>query len=226
MNAVNSPLRMDRRAALKWIATATAALAAPGLPLSAQNDINDTAASSVTPDQAAAKGYGTDPDLLKIYKPGDLWPLILSDGQLMTGAALCDIMLPADDLGPNASSLGVHGFIDEWISAPYPGHEADRKLIVEGLAWLDDESNRRFQMTFHLLDAGGRTAICDDICSRAKARPEFKRPAAFFRRFLDLAAAGYYTTPAGMRAIGYAGNLPTQNFEGPPAAVLRKLGLA
>ena len=26
---------------------------------------------------AAARGYGTDPDLMRLYQPGDVWPLTL-----------------------------------------------------------------------------------------------------------------------------------------------------
>jgi hypothetical protein len=47
----------------------------------------------------------------------------------------------------------------------------------------------------------------------------------FFRRFRDLVAVGYYTTPEGMKEIGYVGNLPLARFEGPPAEVVAKLGL-
>jgi len=36
---------------------------------------------------------------------------------------------------------------------------------------------------------------------------------------------GFYSTPAGSRDIGYIGNVPLQKFDGPPAELLRKLGL-
>jgi hypothetical protein len=54
-----------------------------------------------------AQGYGTDPVLNKVYKPGDVWPLLLDAGQRRTVTTLCDIILPADDLGPAASSVGM-----------------------------------------------------------------------------------------------------------------------
>ena len=41
-----------------------------------------------------------------------------------------------------------------------------------------------------------------------------------------LVAAGFYTTPIGMKDIGYVGNEPLTAFEGPPPAVLKKLGIA
>ena len=113
------------------------------------------------------------------------------------------MIIPADDQGPSASSVKVPDFIDEWVSAPYPGHDRDRKLITEGLAWIEAEAQRRFQNDFGSLVVRQRNAICDDICFEPKAKPEFKTAARFFRRFRDLTAGGYYTTPEGMKDIGY-----------------------
>ena len=41
----------------------------------------------------------------------------------------------------------------------------------------------------------------------------------------QLVAAGYYTTPQGMRDIGYVGNVPLAKYDGPPQEVLRKIGV-
>ncbi|HYP15660.1 MAG TPA: hypothetical protein VEQ65_00505, partial [Opitutus sp.] len=60
----------------------------------------------------------------------------------------------------------------------------------------------------------------------ANAKPEFKQPAAFFARFRDLTAGGFYTTPQGMKDLGYIGNVPLPSFDGPPPELLKKLGLA
>jgi hypothetical protein len=185
--------------------------------------------SASTPASAApvtAPGYGTDPDLAKSYKPGDVWPLTLTDAQRTTAAALCDVIIPADATSPSASQLAVHDFIDEWISAPYPDQARDRPLIIDGLAWIDAESQRRFTRNFAALSASEKTAICDDICFVEKAAPQFKHAAHCFARFRDLTAGGFYTTPQGMKDIGYIGNMPLATFDGPTPAVLQKLGLA
>ena len=71
-----------------------------------------------------------------------------------------------------------------------------------------------------------QTAICDGISHPAKAKPEHKPAAAFFKRYRDLTAGGFYTTAEGMKDIGYTGNLPLDRFDGPPPEVLQKLGLA
>lgn len=211
--------RPDRRTAIKWMIAATASASAIGrIRLGAQ----PTPAGGVP----GGKGYGTDPDMMRAYKPGELWPLTFTEAQRTTAAALCAVIIPADDKSPSAVDLGVHDFIDEWVSAPYPDQQRDRPIIVEGLDWIDAESQRRFGKTFAGLDAASKAAICDDLSGVERAAPEFKEAARFFSRFRDLTAGGFYTTPEGMRDIGYVGNVPLGAFLGPPPEVLEKLGLA
>jgi hypothetical protein len=171
-------------------------------------------------------GYGTDPALMKEWRPGGPWPLTLGVAARLTTAALCDLIIPADEVSPSASSVGVVDFIDEWISAPYPQQRADRALILPGLTWIDAESQGRFGNAFAALQPAQREAIANDICSPAKAAPNAATAARFFAKMRDLTAGGFYTTPVGMKDIGYVGNVPLAKFDGPPPEVLKKLGLA
>ena len=82
MSADDLP-RMDRRTALKWMLAAAASTAlAPHLGR----------AQGTAP---AVKGYGTDPDLMRHYKAGELWPLTFTSEQRRTAAALSDAIIPA-----------------------------------------------------------------------------------------------------------------------------------
>jgi hypothetical protein len=207
--------RLSRREVIKWFVAASAAMSVSEVELFAK-----TPAAAV-----AAHGYGSDPDLLKEYKPGDVWPLTLDAKQQAAAKALCDVLFPEDHLGPAASALGIAEFLDEWISAPYPIQQADRPVIIDGLAWLDAESKKRFKKDFAALDAKQQHAICDDICDRKKAKPEFKKAATFFSKFRSLTAGGYFSTEAGWKAIGYVGNVPLATFDGPPPEVLKQLGV-
>lgn len=216
MNLPETP-RLDRRTAIKWMLTATAAAAVADRRLFGATE---TAAVPV------GKPYGTDPLLNKEYKPGDLWPLTFSDAQRRTATALCAILIPAEGSVPSAADLRVQDFIDEWISSPYPEQVNDRKTIITGLAWIDDESSRRFGKDFASLEEKQAEAICNDICHLPEARPELKEGAKFFAKFRDLTTSGFYTTPEGMKDIGYVGNMPLAEFKGPPPEVLEKLGLA
>lgn len=208
---------MDRRTSIKWM------MAAASLP------VLDHPAWAVEgnalPKAAPIKGYGTDPNLVKVYRSGHFWPLTLNARQRACTSALCAVIIPADDKSPSAADVKVHVFIDEWISAPYPQQQRDRPLVLGLIAWLDAESRKRFRKPFSTLSTTQQHAICDDICWKEKAAPEFAEVARQFSRLRDLVADGFYSTPEGMKDIGYTGNKPQAAFAGPPPEALKKAGL-
>ncbi|HEX7804105.1 MAG TPA: gluconate 2-dehydrogenase subunit 3 family protein [Pseudoxanthomonas sp.] len=206
---------MDRRTSLKWM------LSAAALPL-----LQLTGCSSeLSPKLPSGVGYGTDPDLFKLYGPGSVWPLTLDERQRRIAAALCDLIVPADADAPGAVAVGVVDFINEWVSAPYPQQIADRKQILAGFDWLDAQAEQRFSRSFGEASASQRSAICDDICYLPKARAEFKQAAEFFARYRDLTIGGFCTSPQGRQYLGYVGNVPLTSFEGPPPEVLKRVGV-
>lgn len=209
MKTKSAESRLSRRHVLQWFA---AAAATEGISLSGF-------AQEV---KLATKGYGTDPDLVKIYQPGEVWPLILSIKEKKTATALADVILPADDFGPAASEVRVPDYLDEWISAPYPRQVGDRGVVVPGLKWIEEESQKRFKKDFSALAADEQKAICDDLC---EPKPGMEKAAHFFHVFSTIASGAYFSTQPGWKAIGYTGNMPSVNFDGPPKEVLEKLDL-
>ena len=161
--------RMDRRAALKWMFAATATV-----------QFIDAKAFGQEVDPLSL-GYGTDPDMLKGEVP---WERTMTEHQLRTTSKLADIILPRDGKdSPSASDVHVPDFFDEWVSAPYDYNQADREVILEGLAWLDRESQRRFGTDFHLLSKTEFTAICDDIAYLPEADAQYQEGAEFFAKY-------------------------------------------
>ena len=118
------------------------AAATPGLvscePSAPGDDIAAVPAPTSNP---MAKGTAADPDLVAPVVP---WQRTLSTDELESLAVFCDVIIPADERSPSASQVGAPDFIDEWVSAPYPGNERDAVLIRGGLVWLDRESVERF----------------------------------------------------------------------------------
>ena len=224
---------VSRREAMQWVLAAAGASALSTATGSTRALAQEEARRPILTQEDAAKqpdplypgGYGMDPKLVPPHKPGAFWPLTLNEQQKKTAAVLADAIIPADDLGPAASAVGVVAMIDECVSAPYPQQKADRGTILDGLAWLDAEATKRFGKSFADLSPERVTAICDDICYEAGAKDEFKKAASFFNRFRNLCAGAYYATPAGWKAIGYVGNVPLVSFDGPPPEVLAKLGV-
>ena len=83
-------MSLDRRTTLKWMFAAAASVPS----LQAIGYTPEPFARDVAAGQA---GYGTDPDLTKEWRPGGPWPLTLGVAARLTTAALCDLVIPADD---------------------------------------------------------------------------------------------------------------------------------
>jgi hypothetical protein len=204
---------MDRRTTLKWVLAAGAAW-----PLLEGYVVRGAAVRT-------AHGYGTDPNLVANYHPGELWPLILTAGERRLAGILADIIIPADEHSPSASAVGVVEFVDEWVSAPYPAQQRDRTLVLGLFAWLDAEAARRFGKGFADLDITAQHGMCDDICDESRAASERRDAARFFALYRDLTAGAFYSSPAGRKDLSYIGNVPLARFDGPPPALLETLGL-
>ena len=212
---------MDRRTTIQWVLAAGSAWPFLGR----RSAWADETPGSAPADPARARGYGTDPDLVAVYKRGEVWPLTMTPPERRLAGVLADIIIPADGHSPSASSVGVVEFVDEWISAPYPAHRRDRETVLAGFAWMDAEAQRRFGNAFSELGGNEQHLICEDICDAARAKISRLEAARFFALYRDLTAGGFYSTPVGRKDLNYIGNVPLVRFEGPPADLLESLGL-
>ena len=215
-------MHMDRRHALKIMAIAAATPGMVSCEPSAPG--SDVASVPVPTSNPRAKGTAADPDLIAPVVP---WQRSLGADELASLAVLCDVIIPADDRSPSASQVGAQDFIDEWVSAPYPGNERDAVLIRGGLVWLDRESVERFGegLRFRDLTSEQQHAICDDICFVPDASERYEMGARFFDRVRYLTSTAFWTTTEGMTDLEYIGNVPMAQWDSPPPEVLRHLGL-
>jgi hypothetical protein len=214
---------ISRRETLAWVSAAFASpyVASIPEPAWAQTDMGLWKEVVVAP--ITAPGYGTDPNLLKPSVP---WPLTLSDDQRAVLRICADLMIPADERSPSGSALHLDAFIDEWVSAPYPEQQRDRRMILSGLLWLDAESNARFQHGFAAAGDSERRAIFDAIAFKGKVAAGYGRPAFFFQRMRGLMLGGFFSRPEGMKDIGYIGNTPMPSYPGPTDEALAHLNTA
>lgn len=195
---------VDRRVTLQWLA---AAMAAPALPL--------RGAYAAAPAPVTGPGYGTDPALLEGIVP---WPKTLSAAQLETAAALCDTILPAESDYPAPSAVGIHHFVDEWVSAPYPEQARDRLILLAGFAWVEDESLARWGRNYAKLGEADRASI---LAAAGAADAEGR---AFLDRMKFLTTGAYYTSEPGVAELGYIGNEALEgDYPGPTDAALAHL---
>lgn len=208
---------ISRRHALKGLLTGAAGAAA--IPAIAAPNHTEQA-----PAVRASRYVFHDPDFAQAMTFP--WEKVMSAEELATTQALADLVLPKDETSPAASEVGVPDFINEWVSADYPAHHEDREVIRGGLGWLNTESFKRFQKRFEELAEDQQCLIADDICDAAKARPEFKVGAVFFKRFRQLTLGGYYTHSKTWKSLGYVGNISVGGpYPGVPAEVIEQLGL-
>lgn len=191
---------INRRRMLHVLGTAPVAVAAAFAPGSAQAYLAERA-------QAAAAGQAYE-------------RRFFTEHEYATVVVLSDLILPRDDRSGSASESGAPEFIDYIVAA-----QVDRQTPMRGgLAWLDSECRDRFDRAFLDCTDAQRRQVLDDIAYPAKARPGMSHGVRFFSSLRDLVATGFWSSRMGVDDLGYLGNRPT-TWDGPPKAVLDKLGL-
>jgi len=222
------PGAISRRGALKVIATGAALGAAASCAPEDGAQSADSAHEALSgfnplpPSNPMAAGTPTDPDMLAPVVP---WDMVLTDEEMRQVAALADVIIPADDRSPAASTVGVPDYINEFVSAP--AHKEQLTQLRGGLAWLNRTARERFGAAdFPALAAAQQHEICDEICFEPDTPDALKPRARFFDGFRDWVSTGFWTTEEGMRDLGYMGNVPLPSWDGPPTEVLEQLGLA
>jgi hypothetical protein len=148
-------------------------------------------------------------------------PKFFTDHEYRTVRVLVDLIIPKDERSGSATDAGVPEFMD-FTMIDQPGRQT---AMRGGLAWLDAESNRRFDKTFLAAADAERRGILDDISGHGEAPPGLSHGQAFFRGFRDLTASGFWTSQMGIEDIGYIGNTFVAEWTGCPADALRTLGV-
>lgn len=196
---------IDRRSVLKILSTA---------PVAAGFALTDAEAQQAHTHAQAA--------LQTAQKTGAAYaPKFFTASEYQTVRVLSDLIIPKDERSGGAIDAGVPEFMDfTMIDQP-----ARQVAMRGGLAWLDVESQRRFDKTFVGASDSQRRAILDDISTYGELKPGLTHGQAFFRNFRDLTASGFWTTKMGMTDLGYMGNTVVPKWEGCPPEQLKKLGL-
>lgn len=149
-------------------------------------------------------------------------PRFFTAHEWRTVRLLVDYVIPRDATSGSATDAGVPEFMD-FIMGDKPGNQI---WMRGGLAWLDLECQRRHGTTFVASTPAHRTEILDAIAFPDKAPPELRAGVAFFNRFRDMTASGFYTTRIGIADVRYMGNVMRTGWDGCPDAALTKLGVS
>lgn len=137
---------------------------------------------------------------------------------------LSDYVIPRDARSGSATEAKVPEYID-FLLADQEASESSRVSMRGGLAWMNREARRRFGTTFVAATDAQRRQILDAVAWPAKARPELSQGVAFFTRFRDLTASGFFSSQMGWNDLRYVGNVALPSWNGCPQPALEKLGV-
>ena len=152
---------------------------------------------------------------------GPYEPTVFMPHEWDTVNVLVDIIIPRDERSGSATDAAVPEFMDRML-VMYP---EDSLAIRGGLAWLDHECTGRFGRTFVQCATNERVAVLDDIAWPGRAKPELSQGVAFFNRFRDFTASGFFSSKMGVADLQYIGNAYVPVWTGCPPAALHKLGV-
>jgi hypothetical protein len=189
-----------RREALRNIALS---VTLAGMPLDAAQHVHEHAA------EEKRKSGG-------VYKPKHF-----NDREYATIRRLSELIIPKDEVSGSAVEAGAPEFID-LIAA---NNDAIGLRMTGGLAWLDHHAGKSFLE----LTPQEQTALLDTIAYRKKATPETSQGIEFFRWVRRLTADAFYTSPIGIKDVGFVGNKGMTKFQVPVAAIeyaVKRSGLA
>ena len=150
---------------------------------------------------------------------------VFDDRQWRTVRVLCDLIIPADERSGSATQAGVPEFIDDWLDfrKREDGNDDLAAHILGGLAWLDRESLRLFEKGFADAAPDQQTRILDRIAWPERAAPADHHGVAFFNKFRDLTANGFFSSQMGIADLPYLGNTAVTAWKGCDPAVWAKI---
>lgn len=175
-------------------------------------------------DHSAHADQAAKPGAKPVAKGTAFKPKFFTAAEYATVVMLANIIIPKDERSGSASDAGVPEFID-FTMADTLSDQPERQVAIRGgLAWLDNESLKRFNSTFTKVTDAQRTQILDDIAWPKKAKPEMSHGVRFFNGFRDLVASGFFSSKVGVADLQYMGNAPTV-WNGSPPEAMQKVGV-
>lgn len=142
-------------------------------------------------------------------------PLLLNAHEFKTVRQLADLIIPPLAEEPGGAGAGAAEFIDLLAA----NNEKLRDIWLGGLGWLDHESRRRGGQNFFDATPEVCKQLVNDIAYRKNSTPELAPGIRFFDWARRMVVDAYFTSPAGVKALGYQGNTGMAQFQVPKAAL-------
>ncbi len=213
---------IDRRHAIRSLALALTA--AGTLDLDAAQHVHDATSAEK---KAAGGAYK-----VKAFQPH----------QYKTIQRLAELIVPKDDVSGSAVDAGAPEFIDTLASQ----NTTLASIYHGGLAWLDAEMRKRYNTTFVAATPAQQTAMLDTLVSAEKREAARKQEELVYQRSADykvfsgyttersgdlgpgvaffdwirkMTVDAFYTSPIGVRDLGYKGNRAWSKYTVPQECI-------
>lgn len=172
----------------------------------------------LTPSQLerAASAFTAEPDYA---------PKFFTQSEWQTVRMLADYVIPRDERSGSATEAKVPEYMD-FLLSDKDASESSKVSMRGGIGWLDFECRERFRATFVRCTDEQRRDVLDDIAWPGRAKPEHSHGVAFFTRFRDLTAGGFFSSAMGWQDVRYVGNVFNPNWQGCSAEAMAKLGVS
>jgi gluconate 2-dehydrogenase gamma chain len=146
---------------------------------------------------------------------GKYAPKYFPQHQYATLVALCDAIIPRDDVSGGAVEAGAPEFIDLLTSES----EDFQMIYGGGLMWLDNFCSDRYEHAFLDCSPEQRKEALDLIAFRKNAVNDVSltQGVAFFAKLRNMTCDGFYTSKIGIEDLKYIGNTALAEFPGCPA---------
>lgn len=121
----------------------------------------------------------------------------------------------AEIIVPGASEAGAAEYIDFLCSR----NEELAATFNGGFGWLDHYMQRTYGADFLTAAAGQRSELLDKLAYKQNTTPETAPGVSFWTWTRNMVVDAYYTSPAGVKDIGFMGNGAMRTFSVPEEAV-------
>lgn len=116
---------------------------------------------------------------------------------------------------PGADEAGAAEYID-FLASRSPELAA---ILNGGFAWLDTYMRKTYGADFLVAKPGQQTELLDKLAYARNATAETAPGVPFWAWVRNMVVDAYYTSPAGVKDIGYMGNGVVSSFSVPKEAV-------
>jgi gluconate 2-dehydrogenase gamma chain len=202
--------RISRRSALKYLGLLSASAAgreflASWLPVQLVHGDEHRASVSIS---------GMHHEIQEPESAATYSPQFFNADEFRTVEILAAMIIPTDD-APGAKEAQVANYIDFVVFSAAEFEPTLQSKWIDGLAFLEHESQKQFSKSFREVDEGDRIKLLTDMSALERDSKAHHEGFAFFSVVKDMTVEGFYTSKIGLiDVLDYQGMNYMPDFPG------------